>query len=312
MKHRWIQLSALAALLCLLTGCKQPNTPTEPTTEPPTEPPIIAGWYQEDGQTCYRLEDGTFATGWLELEGKRYYLDENGILQTGWLEQDGKTYYLLETGAVATGKVEIDGKTHFFTSDGSRFLLVNPWNFLSDESLPELVYLDGKIGYSTIRFAAEHYDALAAMVQACQEQTGAPVFVISAYRSYQTQTSLYHNKIQQYIMKGYGPEEAAELAAKYVAVPGTSEHQTGLAVDIIDTRYVFLDATQATMPGQIWLMENSWRYGFILRYPMGKTDMTGINYEPWHYRYVGLELAAEIHESGLCLEEYFDQLTTQN
>ena len=113
-------------------------------------------------------------------------------------------------------------------------------------------------------------------------------------------------------MKGYGPEEAAELAAKDVAVPGTSEHHTGLAVDIIDTRYVFLDATQATMPGQIWLMENSWRYGFILRYPMDKTDMTGINYEPWHYRYVGWELAAEMHESGLGLEEYFDQLTNEN
>ena len=81
--------------------------------------------------------------------------------------------------------------------------------------------------------------------------------------------------------------------------------------DIVDKAYQTLDEHQAEMPAQKWLMENSWKYGFILRYPVGKTDVTGIIYEPWHYRYVGLELAEELHELGLTLEEYLQMLTDE-
>ena len=90
--------------------------------------------------------------------------------------------------------------------------------------------------------------------------------------------------------------------------PGTSEHHLGLAVDIIDTNLWALDERQADMPAQQWLMEHSWQYGFILRYPPEKTAVTGVIYEPWHYRYVGADLAAELYESGLTLEEYLDGL----
>ena len=92
-----------------------------------------------------------------------------------------------------------------------------------------------------------------------------------------------------------------------MAIPGTSEHQLGLAVDIVDKHSQVLDNSQADTPAQQWLMEHSWEYGFILRYPEGKSEITGIIYEPWHYRYVGKEAAAEIHELGLCLEEYLTQ-----
>ena len=95
-----------------------------------------------------------------------------------------------------------------------------------------------------------------------------------------------------------------------MAIPGTSEHQLGLAMDIIDSANWKLDESQAKMPTQIWLMENSWRYGFILRYPDGTSEQTGIIYEPWHYRYVGKEIAAEIFELDVCLEEYLENLTT--
>ena len=94
-----------------------------------------------------------------------------------------------------------------------------------------------------------------------------------------------------------------------MAVPGTSEHQLGLALDIVDNKNWYLDESQAKMPTQIWLMENSWRYGWILRYPGEKSHLTGIIYEPWHYRYVGKTVAKEIHELGICLEEYLDMLT---
>ena len=88
---------------------------------------------------------------------------------------------------------------------------------------------------------------------------------------------------------------------------GTSEHQLGLAVDIVDVNYQLLDTNQENTAVQKWLLENSWRYGFILRYPTDQTDVTGIVYEPWHYRYVGKEYAQDIYKKGLCLEQYLEQ-----
>lgn len=104
-----------------------------------------------------------------------------------------------------------------------------------------------------------------------------------------------------------GLEDAKAKAGRQVAVPGTSEHQLGLAVDIVDVSYQLLDTNQENTDVQKWLLENSWRYGFILRYPTDKTDITGIVYEPWHYRYVGKEYAKEIYEKGVCLEQYLEQ-----
>ena len=136
--------------------------------------------------------------------------------------------------------------------------------------------------------------------------------VCSSYRTQEYQQGLFDRKIQR-LMEDPGNnltyEEARMEAATVVAIPGTSEHQLGLALDIIDNRNWNLDETQAEMPTQQWLMENSWRYGWILRYPNEKSAITGIIYEPWHYRYVGREVAAEIHELGVCLEEYLQMLT---
>jgi len=89
-----------------------------------------------------------------------------------------------------------------------------------------------------------------------------------------------------------------------VAVPGTSEHQLGLAVDIVDLDHQLLDETQEDTPVQRWLLAHSWEYGFILRYPSEKSELTGIIYEPWHYRYVGKEHAKVMFQQGVCLEEY--------
>ena len=89
-----------------------------------------------------------------------------------------------------------------------------------------------------------------------------------------------------------------------MALPGTSEHHLGLAVDIVDVNYQLLNDAQADTPVQQWLMANSWRYGWILRYPDEKSEITGIIYEPWHYRYVGVEIAQEIMNLGITLEEY--------
>ena len=132
--------------------------------------------------------------------------------------------------------------------------------------------------------------------------------VCSAYRSSETQTRLYNNKIARLRAAGYSKEAAIREAGRWVAVPGTSEHQTGLAVDLVASSYQVLDRKQEQTAEQKWLMEHCWEYGFILRYPSDKSAVTGIGYEPWHYRYVGRETSKAIQDSGLCLEEYLTAL----
>ena len=124
---------------------------------------------------------------------------------------------------------------------------------------------------------------------------------------YQQQREVFNTTMQDWIVQGYGPMDAYDETKKSVAVPGTSEHATGLAVDIIASDYEELDEAQGDTPEQKWLMEHWAEYGFILRYPPEKADVTGIIYEPWHYRYVGKEAAKEITEKGLTLEEYLEQ-----
>ena len=131
--------------------------------------------------------------------------------------------------------------------------------------------------------------------------------ICSSFRTWDKQSQLYERKVQFYIDQGSDRATAEEQAAVWVARPGTSEHQAGLAVDIVSVEYQILDEGQEDTPLQQWLMAHCWEYGFILRYPTDKSDLTGVGYEPWHYRYVGEEAAKAITEQGICLEEYLAQ-----
>ena len=135
-------------------------------------------------------------------------------------------------------------------------------------------------------------------------QEGLSMYVASAYRPYDKQREVFNATMQDWINQGYSPLNSYDETKKSVAVPGTSEHATGLAVDIISSEYEELDDRQGDTDEQKWLMEHCWEYGFILRYPEDKGDVTGIIYEPWHYRYVGETAAKEITEQGITLEEY--------
>lgn len=137
---------------------------------------------------------------------------------------------------------------------------------------------------------------------------GLSPIICSSYRTNERQKYLFERKIKQYENSGYSTNKAQELASYWVAIPGTGEHETGLAVDIVSKDYQILDEKQEDTEVQKWLMENSYKYGFILRYPTDKKDITMINYEPWHYRYVGIENATYIKEHNLCLEEYIAYL----
>lgn len=124
-------------------------------------------------------------------------------------------------------------------------------------------------------------------------------FVREGFRSAEEQKQILRDMVKEKMVQGFMPSEAYKEARKTAAAVGNSEHQLGLAVDInadpdkSDEWEVY-----------IWLEENAWKYGFILRYPIDKTEITGFSYEPWHYRYVGKEAAEEIHNQGVCLEEY--------
>lgn len=204
------------------------------------------------------------------------------------------------------------GKTNYYSSwsttktvttkaaDYWNLLLVNPWNKIPTDYQSTIKRTQLRNGQSV---DTRCYADLQKMMDDCRKAGHDPV-ICSSYRTQETQEYLYNRKVNQFKNKGYSTAEAKKRAGKIVAVPGTSEHQLGLAVDIVDSSYQVLDEKQEKTATQKWLMKNSYKYGWILRYPSSKSSITGIIYEPWHYRYVGKKAAKEIHDSGVCLEEY--------
>lgn len=176
--------------------------------------------------------------------------------------------------------------------------LVNFENTIPKDWKVDLVQLNN--GQSVDR---RIYDDLIAMLQAAKSE-GLNPLICSSYRTNEKQEQFYQNKVSEYLSQGYSKVEASDKAAFWVARPGTSEHQLGLAVDIVSTKNQRLDRSQENTVEQQWLIQNSWKYGFVLRYPTNKNSITGVGYEPWHYRYVGKEHAKKINELGVCLEEY--------
>lgn len=263
---------------------------------------VSTGWTElEDGGHFLDPDTGAAVSGWLELED-RYYLDENGVMLTGWQRLEDVDYYFLEDGAAAKGAVEIDGVRHYFTSTGAEITLVNRWNPVTEDEAPETVAVRGT------NVAPACAEALERMLADCAA-AGHGYRITSGYRSIARQEELLERKIRQLRAEGVDAEDVYAQAIRIVTIPGTSEHHLGLAVDIVDADYTLMNRKQASTETQKWLMEHCWDYGFILRYPDGSGEATGIIYEPWHYRYVGVELAAEMKEFGGCLEDYLDMLT---
>ena len=151
------------------------------------------------------------------------------------------------------------------------------------------------------------YPELQAMMDDCRAAGLSPI-ICSSYRTYDKQEELFEQQVQEFINQGYGKLDAQRKAAGAVARPGTSEHEIGLAIDIVDESNQRLNQYQENTAVQRWLMQHSWRHGFILRYPSDVAGITGIRYEPWHYRFVGKEAARIIYENNWTLEEYLNQM----
>lgn len=180
-------------------------------------------------------------------------------------------------------------------------MLVNQSHPMEDGYVPELANID-----DAHQVDARVLEPLQNMLKAASDE-GYSLYVCSAYRSVDRQKELFNESMIDYVNQGMTYYEAAIETAKSIAWPGESEHATGLAMDIVSSDYAGLDEKQGETDDQKWLMEHCYEYGFILRYPKDKSEDTGIIYEPWHYRYVGVETALAIRDQGVTLEEYLNE-----
>lgn len=290
---------------------------------------VAVGWVYILGKRHYFLEDGSACSGWVEHAGGRYYLDNSGQVQTGWVDTDDGRYYLGYDGKEQTGWIKVDGKSYYLSDSG----VLDPGWYLFDGTYYRIDDCGALVTGDAAALAADQdfpidercaivlskdnpvpedwevfpvlfeddwsidvrcYTELLQMLADCRAE-GIKCGINSAYRSTQEQQEIWDNRVISYQKAGMTEEAAVKKVRREVATPGYSEHQLGFAVDI--------DGFQA----HAWMAKNSWRYGFIQRYPQNKQAVTGTIYEPWHFRFVGKELAKELYESGLCMEEYFGQ-----
>ena len=247
---------------------------------------MATDWVERDGETYYYSLDGLKCTGWQEIAGGCYFFSEEGVLQTGWHEEGEYRYYLGEDGKAAVGRVELEGQIYYFTPKGIQVVLVN-----KDNPIPSYYKTDVVVAedYHLIQRVA--LEPLKSMLADCRAAAGSCIFN-SSYRTQKEQTTILETRTQEYMDKGMTYDEAYEETLKTVSLPGTSEHQLGLSVDLVGEE------------ANAWLAEHCWEYGFILRYPEGKKEITGIINEPWHFRYVGSRVSMDMKDTGLCLEEY--------
>ena len=248
---------------------------------------LHTGWLPWADSRRYYREDGTMATHWEEVDGKRYYLGEDGLMRRGWHQEGEYSYYLQEDGSAAVGPTVVDGAMHYFTPKGIEVILVNRDNRVPGYYAMELVTVTG-----WHQVDKRCYDSLVQMLSDL-ENAGITYTFNSAHRTIAEQNEILELRTQEH-MANYSMDfdSAYAKALQTVAYPGTSEHHLGLAVDLLGEEAI------------AWLTEHCWDYGFIVRYTADKEDITGFIDEPWHFRYVGREVALDLKGSGLCLEEY--------
>ncbi len=248
---------------------------------------MFTGWEISEDGLRYYLPEGPLATGFTQIDDGLYYFEEDGLMYTGWLQYGEYSYYLQSDGTAAVGPTVIDGLTHYFTPKGIEVILVNALNPIPSYYEIELCNV---VDYHDVDVRC--YDALVQMLADCNA-AGIEYNFNSAYRTQEEQTAILETRTQEYMTTyGLDYDEAREKALETVALPGTSEHQLGLAVDLLGDEAI------------AWFQEHCWDYGFILRYTEEKESITGIINEPWHFRYVGTAVSLDMKDSGLCLEEY--------
>ncbi len=283
----------------------------------------VSGWQKIDGSWYYFSQKGIMQKGWQKLDGSWYLLSGTGAMRTGWSRWNNDWYYFSDSGVMQTSWRKVGGKWYFMDSsgkmktgyihDGKSWCYLDAsgaWapSYTGAEILPngrkltienDKAYVDGILivnkkyplppSHAPGGLTAETQAAFAEMKQAAAKD-GINLYVVSGYRNYNYQVGLYHNYVKR---------DGKAAADRYSARPGHSEHQSGLCFDLNYAGDAFTGTPEAK-----WLEKNAHRYGFIVRFPKGKEKETGYQYESWHMRYIGKQAAAEVYESGLCLEEY--------
>ena len=202
----------------------------------------------------------------------------------------------------------------YMNPEGDEYLtLINADNrlasdYVPDDLVPVINTRNDRADREMREYAAKALEALFIEAEAngmlyLNESSGQVLSVMSAYRSYNEQNYLYEQKKAEYASYG---DKAGEMAATVVQYPGASEHQSGLCCDMHNIPSA--DVSFKNQEAAVWLAENCYKFGFILRYPEDKTDVTGVSYEPWHFRYVGRYHASRMYELDMCLEEYWEYL----
>lgn len=248
---------------------------------------MVTGWTETEAGQRYYLPDGPMAVGWTLIDDKLYCFGEGGERITGWVQEGEYRRYLQEDGTAAVGPTQIGDRIHYFTPKGIEVLLVNALNPIPEDYTPDLKNVTG---YHDVD--ASCYEPLLEMLAACEAE-GIQCSINSAYRTTFEQKAILQLRTQEH-MEAFDLtfQEARDMALETVAIPGTSEHCMGLSLDLVGDE------------ARVWLAEHCWEYGFILRYPENKMDITGITNEPWHFRYVGREVSMDMKDTGMCLEEY--------
>ncbi len=248
----------------------------------------------------FRGEDGSLYTGYVSVnsEGQEVIairtddiLDDVASYEVAGNDEDTMYSELYE---------EYDLDSLVFDRNDWRLILVN-----KAHSVPEgYEFPLGELA-ANVQCDERVIDDLVMMLRDARN-AGMNIWIVSPYRSGEKQENLFNYDLTKYINSGMNYYDAYQLAAEAVTLPGTSEHQIGLAFDIVNNEYAHLGEGFGETPEGIWLAENCYKYGFILRYPEDKEYITTIEYEPWHFRYVGREAAAYMTLKGLTLEEFWE------
>ena len=279
----------IAAVVLVIVGVSKKEKP-DPDPDPVTDVQT-----PDDGQTT----DDPNTTG-----------DPGDTDDPGTTENPNGGQTVSEPYIDASGLLQYPTAGHYVQADSYQgggeapwnLLLVNDWN-------PLPAGYDSDVTFSTVS-GGKQVDSriIDAVNRMLNDAAAYDLAVVSAYRPKEEQDILYWRKVKQYTDKGYSDLEAQKVGGTIVKRPGFSEHNCGLAMDVGGSGDYTLEQTFANTPAYAWLIEHCADYGFILRFPQGKEDITGVIYEPWHYRYVGEEAARYIMDNDLCLEEYLAQV----
>lgn len=253
------------------------------------------------------LEDDEYVTtshGYISVDK----FDATEILESNEARESKKTENILDADEDSipdtdSNACDVEEKL-IFSADDWRLVLINKQHSVPDDYEVKLGAINTLKG--SMKCDERIIDDLLSMFSDAKEE-GIVLAVCSPYRDLEYQKMLFNRKMKRYMGMGMSYMEAYQLSSQVVTVPGASEHQIGLALDIVCNEYTALDEGFGETEAGKWLAENSCKYGFILRYPEGKEYITGIDYEPWHFRYVGEDAATVITEQSITLEEFWEE-----